>query len=347
MSAMPDMPNLTKLRAMEFVGEGKNIEAERLLAKLQDDSECAMQLAAMAFAAENFKQGLCLVERLETMDGLIARAAFNEALGNTDASIKLIEKAYKLNGGLIDQLVLKQLAAGKHSDVLRVTEGLDASTLSNAVLMAMGESYVSQSELDKAQSVLDVILDREPNNIFAVCLEESVHKNSAHLLPKAVLLEESLDLVSTPRIAMPNIHHVLGKIYEDSELYQKSFDHYVAGAKLDSESKQPYMPIGEVVENLKKIYTKEFLADKMHAVKDHNPLVFIVGMPRSGTTLTEQILISHPDIETRGETLNVGQHLNGLLSGSITAETPDEALADYLKMTGEVKSKFVIDKMPA
>ena len=56
-----------------------------------------------------------------------------------------------------------------------------------------------------------------------------------------------------------------------------------------------------LIDQIKRVFTREFIARRQGwGIADHRP-VFIVGLPRSGTTLTEQILASHPNVHGAGE----------------------------------------------
>lgn len=98
------------------------------------------------------------------------------------------------------------------------------------------------------------------------------------------------------------LHFALGKALEDHENFHSSFDHYRRGNEL-RKARIRYAPEwgGVLLERLRSVFTREFM--QSHAEKgDPTPdPIFIVGMPRSGSTLVEQILASHPMIEGTGE----------------------------------------------
>jgi len=94
---------------------------------------------------------------------------------------------------------------------------------------------------------------------------------------------------------------------------------------------------------------------------DSDRPVFIVGMPRSGTTLTEQVLAAHPDVYAAGEQGFLSQVLQGLISRTppsaesmiesinhLAVDVWNQAGAEYLRRIGELndQSKRVTDKMP-
>lgn len=76
--------------------------------------------------------------------------------------------------------------------------------------------------------------------------------------------------------------------------------------------------------------------------------VFIVGLPRSGTTLTEQILVRHSAVSTVGESQQLGKVFNAFTNNPSTDIDPDQIRRAYFDvLTDEQRnSEVVLDKMP-
>ena len=99
------------------------------------------------------------------------------------------------------------------------------------------------------------------------------------------------------------LHRGLGKHYERAGDYEQAFGHFAAAKGLLKRSKAAF-DIGTVVksmERIKQTFSREFFAQDRALISDSQRPVFIVGLPRSGTTLTEQILASHPRVFGAGE----------------------------------------------
>ena len=98
------------------------------------------------------------------------------------------------------------------------------------------------------------------------------------------------------------IHFALGKAREDRGEDEASFEHYRLGNSI--RAVQTRYRAGEattLVERMQRLFTKEFFEERAgFGCKAADP-IFIVGMPRSGSTLVEQILGSHPLVEGTGE----------------------------------------------
>ena len=90
----------------------------------------------------------------------------------------------------------------------------------------------------------------------------------------------------------------MGKALEDEADYAASFSHYSSGNRL-RRSQLAYVAdeMSSFVRESMELFTPEFFASRAgYGAPDSDP-IFIVGLPRSGSTLIEQILASHPSVE--------------------------------------------------
>jgi tetratricopeptide (TPR) repeat protein len=97
-------------------------------------------------------------------------------------------------------------------------------------------------------------------------------------------------------------HFALGKAYADVDDAGRAFYHLSTGCAL--KRKQSAYDEATVLDGLRRtqaVYTREFLARRAGCGDPSSAPVFVVGMPRSGTTLVEQILASHRDVRGAGE----------------------------------------------
>ena len=115
-------------------------------------------------------------------------------------------------------------------------------------------------------------------------------------------MEEQLRDSKAPKETRADLHHALGKAYCDVRNYAKSFENYAKGNALrrisiayDPEKLIAYRSAFEA------FFTEEFFRQRIGSGCGSNAPIFIVGMPRSGSTLLEQILSSHSAIEGLGE----------------------------------------------
>lgn len=155
------------------------------------------------------------------------------------------------------------------------------------------------------------------------------------------------------------LHYAAGKVLNDLKRYEEAFDHFnkakqASGYKFDIDLYRRW------VDSMIETFTPEMLAARTGYGNPSDVPVFVVGMPRSGTTLTEQICASHPDVHGAGELSKLRRVANALelrtssagnLSQSMMSITKDlsKTLADehlsYLRERAPTALR-VVDKMP-
>ncbi len=155
------------------------------------------------------------------------------------------------------------------------------------------------------------------------------------------------------------LHHAAGKILNDIGRYDEAVDQFqaskiAAGHGFDIEA------FRRRVDTFIASFTPQLLKSKATFGTPSEVPVFIVGMPRSGTTLTEQICASHPAVHGAGELNRLGTVLRtagysqapkGSIKKPPQALTADEArsmAADYLSFIQRISpsSARIVDKMP-
>lgn len=99
-----------------------------------------------------------------------------------------------------------------------------------------------------------------------------------------------------------HLHFALGKALEDAGCFADAFRHYEEGNRL----RRALVPhdrakVTDEVGRSKALFTPAFFAERTDSANDIRDPIFIVGMPRSGSTLIEQILASHSMVEGTSE----------------------------------------------
>lgn len=156
----------------------------------------------------------------------------------------------------------------------------------------------------------------------------------------------------------------LGKALEDAGVHEESFEHYARGNRLRRAGIRYRAEETEAdVQRVREFFTPEFLATRAGCGHPARDPIFIVGLPRAGSTLLEQILSSHSRVEGTMElpdVLDIARSLSGRRNRSepsrypqVLAETSDDALRGlgerYLERTRiqrKTGAPFFIDKMP-
>jgi hypothetical protein len=159
-------------------------------------------------------------------------------------------------------------------------------------------------------------------------------------------------------------HFALGKALEDEADFEKSFEHYAEGNRLrrldiryDADEHRERLGRSHA------LFTREFLCERAHVGCPAPDPIFIVGLPRSGSTLLEQILASHSLVEGTMELPDIiamarrvagtaddsgGANYPGVLA-ALTADQWRRLGEEYMERTRIYRkgsAPFFIDKMP-
>lgn len=161
-----------------------------------------------------------------------------------------------------------------------------------------------------------------------------------------------------------HLFFALGKAFEQQSNYAKSFDFYKQGndLKRDSSNFKPDV-LAQRIEAQRDYFTEEKVKQlPTVSLKAEATPIFIVGLPRAGSTLVEQILAAHSKIEGTLELPNIPAIAHGLNGRQVQTEKPkypyvlDELTAEKLEKLGQrylnetsvyrTGTPFFTDKMP-
>jgi tetratricopeptide (TPR) repeat protein len=223
---------------------------------------------------------------------------------------------------------------------------------SPAALSLQGELRADRGQFSEAQELFQRAIALDPAFVPAygsiaahrkMTREDSAWRSGAEgLAAKPLPLNEAIHL-----------RYALGKYFDDVGEYEQAFASYRQANELSKRFGASYdrADLTQLVERIMSLCDARFLRAQRPGACDAQRPVFIIGMPRSGTSLTEQILASHPAVFGAGEVrfwdhafTDVAQH---------APEERDAALAllagDYLAKLGAQAgaSLRVTDKMPA
>jgi hypothetical protein len=145
----------------------------------------------------------------------------------------------------------------------------------------------------------------------------------------------------------------LGKAYDEVGRPAKAFGHWLAGNAL----KRQQIGYNEAttlaeLDQVRSVYTSEFIQASRGAGHPSSVPIFIIGMPRSGTTLIEQILASHPRVFGAGELHDLSAAVESTLVGSGGPPGPRQRMQDigahYVAAIERLapRANRITDKMP-
>jgi len=278
-----------------------------------------MMLARQAYSVENFvlaerycNECLSIYSRYAMPLAMLSKIA--SKYQKYEIAAELIEKSLEILPKVPTRLlsysvILKQL--GRHEEALAAIDksleiepnssiGLNRRAAALNVLGRQGETLQIYENIMKTDPLFGGAFhnfamqhkfgDDDSYNKYFDKLSENIRK-----------IKNNGDLLAA--------HFALGKYYEDLKQYKKGFNHFLTANKL----------VGNGVNYSVENEIKGVLANKVKFPVDGDWIkktdigdqtdvpIFIVGMPRSGTTLTEQVLASHPRIHGAGELTLLGK----------------------------------------
>ena len=151
------------------------------------------------------------------------------------------------------------------------------------------------------------------------------------------------------------LQYALGKYFDDTRQYDQAFTHYRQANESSKRAGSAYDrgQLTQRVEQIIRSFDAAFMQQVGSLPTGAELPLFIVGMPRSGTSLTEQILASHPAVHGAGELV----YWHGAYDAFRQAEVDHRAAADlipglasaYLERLQQLggDASRVVDKMPA
>jgi tetratricopeptide (TPR) repeat protein len=152
-----------------------------------------------------------------------------------------------------------------------------------------------------------------------------------------------------------SLRYALGKYFDDTRQYDRAFSNYRQANELTKRYGSSYdrAKLTERVGQIVSRFDTAFIRRRQDGGSASERPVFIIGMPRSGTSLTEQILASHPAVFGAGELpfwdVAFGAYIEAELKRRTDANLIPGMAADYLdRLTALNGSALrVVDKMPA
>ncbi|WOF42526.1 sulfotransferase [Sphingopyxis indica] len=277
------------------------------------------------------------------------------ALGRHGEALALIDRLAAMpSGGAEDDeaLAFAAFEAGAHERsrdwYAQVVKARPADAL-GWYNLASGEQTVGR--LDAAEAACDRALRLAPGMVEAALLRSQLRTQSAdrnHVDALQAMLKRTSDAG-----ARVFLHYALGKEYDDLGDYDAAFGHFSSGARTRRRTLE--YDVADDAAKLRRIIESFDARRLMQAPELTAPAYgFIVGLPRSGTTMIERILTGSPRARSNGETDNL---FGALAEGAAATGTdifervadadPVRVLSGYTRRAGVPDAgDVIIEKLP-
>ncbi|MFL6753186.1 MAG: tetratricopeptide repeat-containing sulfotransferase family protein [Sphingomicrobium sp.] len=339
---------------------------DRLL-KNPRDADALTKLAEVAVAERNMDEAALLLRRAVAADPSRQRrmalilhlkryaspAVALQAIEELPSALRAGFDVRAIEAALLGVLGLHERQIRLYQEMVRERSG------KSALWMSLGNALKTVGRTDEAVAALRRGVAAEPTFGEAYWTLANF-KSFAFSDRDLAQMRQALRRKLSDQDAL-HIHFALGKAYEDRGDYEQSFRHYAEGNALRAATFRPgQTSVTELVDQSIATFTPEFFERNAGAGSPEAGPIFVVGLNRSGSTLVEQILASHPLIEGTTE-LAVMNHMRDRLADAAGTNAVDAIAgldraqfaaigAEYLERTRAFRHTdrpFFVDKMPA
>lgn len=279
-----------------------------------------------------------------------------EALAMVERALALVPdkaEAHSLLGNIYSESGYPEKAQQAYARALE----LDATLVS--AYLGRGHLLMENGDLQGAEADFRHGLGLDEGNLGARLALTQVTKVKQDDANMAALVAESEKIDTMPETKAMPLHFALGKCFEDTKQYDLAFEHYQKGCQLKRKRIEYSADNTDLAgQNIRAFFTREKI-DQLRGSGCNSSLpIFVLGMPRSGTTLTETILASHPMVYGAGELNDILAIANQPGDGSLNYPLNLQGVTQTeLKLMGEryvqdlqarsPESPRITDKMPA
>ncbi|HEY5646991.1 MAG TPA: tetratricopeptide repeat protein, partial [Pseudomonadales bacterium] len=201
----------------------------------------------------------------------------------------------------------------------------------------LASSCVFLGELDQAQRILERLLGQHPDIAQAHWLLASARKATDRTHVEVLVNQVARGHRTGHDFAF--LYYALGKELEDLQEWDRAFAAFSRGAK----ARRATLTYDEETEAAAyaaaaRLFTREWLAAQAAGAEDASP-IFVVGLPRTGTTLVERIITSHSQVRSAGELqqfgLSIRRQLDEAVPGRFSAALLERAATVDVRAVGD------------
>ena len=243
----------------------------------------------------------------KALHGLGVAQSASGKLDEAEVSFKKVLKLDPRNSQTMINLASIYSAKLKYSEAILLFEKvIEFNPKSTESIFNLGVCYSELGEMDQALRCFERTLEIDPDNVDAYYAIATSGKK--FLSPEQLqILEQLLNSLTISSDKIVKINFALAWQADKRKLPIPAITFCAAGnnlrKKLLSTKGYTFDPIAhqELVERVKNVYTEVFFKDRTNFGIGTEQPIFVVGMPRSGTTLVEKIAASHREIYGAGE----------------------------------------------
>ncbi|WP_461110276.1 tetratricopeptide repeat-containing sulfotransferase family protein [Salinisphaera aquimarina] len=202
---------------------------------------------------------------------------------------------------------------GEYERAVRIHDAIRVSNPEDARAYAgLGSMRQSQGRFDESASFLEQALDVDPGLewVYAALMN---NRDYSMAQARVDAMRQRLKDRSLGDEARSHLHFALGHLHDGCGDTAEAFAHFRDGNRLQAR-RHPFDPaaFGQRIDRITRHLDTAFFAEHRTSGDPSQRPLFIVGMPRSGTSLVEQIVASHPQAHGAGELSDIGRMVREL-----------------------------------
>jgi tetratricopeptide (TPR) repeat protein len=280
--------------------------------QLRPDAESYLSLCQVLYLSSRFDDGYAALQEALKIEPDNAAAYFKladiyERLDESREAVIAIDKAIELEPEIpifkARKAALLHVANDVEGCVKLISEVIDAAPNMILPYVTKAEALIALNRQDEARKVIETaksINENSPIIYFTLMNLKKLETEDDPDFQKMLGLQDKAGRMGLNYEA--SLYFAIANSYEKLKKYDLAFE-YIEKACACRRKTLPYdNQMGEYVfANIKREFPAEAFTAYEGKGHDSDIPVFIVGMPRSGTTLTEQIISSHPEVFGAGE----------------------------------------------
>ena len=300
-------------------------------------------------------------------------ASFYMLENNYEKAMEFALKVYNADPTFVDALrIIGEINFKKpdYDNALKFYRKAYEISHNDELIGSIAEILERRGEFEEANKLISPLIKSGKTNYTVLLTYSALSRKFKNQREAIDAIEAKINNSNFDKPSLVSLHSELGKQYDSLGEYDNAFKNYEKANLLERDLNKEIEELKEIksLNNTNKEdidkwfndYPSEFWRNLPVSNNESDRPIFVIGMFRSGTTLCEQILASHPNVLGAGELLDINQLSYSLANSELHDKSPlslvdvtqdklIKAANSYLKTLDKhsTDAKRIVDKMPA
>jgi tetratricopeptide (TPR) repeat protein len=285
--------------------------------------------------------------------------------GNSEESIAHLKQALNYQPNSVDTLRMLGSLYKKEGIIeeskMYYKKALKINPNSTQASAGLALIYEFEGDIDKANRIIQPLIKRYRHNAALAVAYAKICTHTGNCEDAVIYIKKTLtsSTIINDRIRK-NLHFTAADVLDKQKQYDSAFEHYKTGNDIANTYSYDGMSYISQIDKIINNFTPDYFSLSPRSDNIDSRPVFIIGMPRSGTSLTEQILAAHPCVYGAGEMDVLDKIAKDMFNNTtnftdsrsslpiLDSDALNTNAARYLKHIESLSSraKIITDKMP-